>query len=68
MVKTYSGKGGKGKGGKVNESNQKRSFWSKSSKAGLQFPVGRVHRYIKNRLSNKNRVGASSAVYWSAIL
>ena len=41
---------------------------SRSSKAGLQFPVGRIHRHLKMRVTNKGRVGATAAVYSAAIL
>ena len=41
---------------------------SKSTRAGLQFPVGRIHRYLKNYVNGKTRVGVSSAVYLAAIL
>ena len=54
------GKGGRGKkGGKSTTS---------SAKAGLQFPVGRIHRHLKLRVTNKGRVGATAAVYSAAIL
>ncbi|KAK7336693.1 hypothetical protein VNO77_17239 [Canavalia gladiata] len=40
---------------------------SKSSKAGLQFPVGRIARYLKaGRYAQ--RVGSGSPVYLSAVL
>lgn len=39
---------------------------SKSKKAGLQFPVGRLKRYIKDR--SKLRVSGTSAVYVAAVL
>ena len=40
---------------------------SRSSKAGLQFPVGRVARYLKaGRYAQ--RVGSGSPVYLSAVL
>lgn len=41
---------------------------SRSHKAGLQFPVGRVHRLLKTRTLSQGRVGATAAVYTSAIL
>lgn len=41
---------------------------SRSSKAGLQFPVGRIHRYLKSRVSRHERVSATAAVYAAAIL
>ena len=33
-----------------------------------QFPVGRIHRHLKNKSQNNIRVGAKAAVYLSAIL
>ncbi|TBU41240.1 histone-fold-containing protein [Dichomitus squalens] len=41
---------------------------SRSQKAGLQFPVGRIHRYLKQRTQHSLRIGAKAAVYTSAIL
>ena len=41
---------------------------SRSSKAGLQFPVGRIHRYLKGRSVSSGRVGGTAAVYSAAIL
>lgn len=46
----------------------KRKPISRSSKAGLQFPVGRIHRHLKYRVGGSSRVGATSAVYVAAIL
>ncbi|UKJ89659.2 late histone H2A.2.2 [Theileria orientalis] len=40
---------------------------TKSAKAGLQFPVGRVGRYLKNGRYAK-RVGAGAPVYLAAVL
>jgi histone H2A len=33
-----------------------------------QFPVGRIHRFLKNMVANQQRVGATAAVYGAAIL
>jgi histone H3/H4 len=33
-----------------------------------QFPVGRIHRFLKSRVTTSQRVGATAAVYASAIL
>ena len=33
-----------------------------------QFPVGRIHRHLKNRTTSHGRVGATAAVYSAAIL
>lgn len=59
-------KGAKGgKGGRGAEGAKKST--SRSSKAGLQFPVGRVARFLrKGRYAP--RVGAGSSVYLAAIL
>merc|ERR1712021_57668 len=63
-----SGKGkGKGKG-ENGEKSGKKSAISRSSRAGLQFPVGRIHRHLKSKVSANGRVGATSAVYAAAIL
>ena len=40
---------------------------SRSAKAGLQFPVGRVARYIR-KMKVATRVGAGAPVYLSAVL
>ncbi|AFZ81241.1 histone H2a, putative [Theileria equi strain WA] len=40
---------------------------TKSAKAGLQFPVGRIGRYLKNGRFAK-RVGAGAPVYLAAVL
>ena len=62
-----NGKGGKGgKGGKA--IGGKKVPQSKSSRAGLQFPVGRIHRYLRGLINAKNRVGVTAAVYVAAIL
>jgi histone H2A len=57
-----SGKGkggrGKGKGGKTQ---------SRSSRAGLQFPVGRISRFLRNG-RYAARVGGGAPVYLAAIM
>ncbi|KAI8149238.1 histone H2A-1 [Fennellomyces sp. T-0311] len=40
---------------------------SRSSKAGLQFPVGRIHRYLKKG-QYCSRIGAGAPVYMAAVL
>ena len=40
---------------------------SYSSKAGLQFPVGRIHRFLK-RGNYADRIGAGAPVYLAAVL
>ena len=40
---------------------------SRSAKAGLQFPVGRVHRHLRQG-RYAPRVGAGAPVYMAAVL
>ncbi|XP_053560549.1 histone H2A, sperm-like [Bombina bombina] len=40
---------------------------SKSAKAGLQFPVGRIHRFLKKG-NYAERIGSGSAIYMAATL
>ncbi|RAL58702.1 hypothetical protein DID88_003059 [Monilinia fructigena] len=65
--KGKSSVGGKSSGGKVGADGNKKQQ-SHSSKAGLQFPCGRVKRFLKNNTQNKMRVGAKAAVYVTAVL
>lgn len=45
----------------------KKAQQSRSSKAGLQFPVGRIHRFLrKGRYAT--RVGAGAPVYMAAVM
>ncbi|GAU94246.1 hypothetical protein RvY_06057 [Ramazzottius varieornatus] len=53
---------GRGKGGKV-----KGKAKSRSSRAGLQFPVGRIHRMLRKG-NYAERVGAGAPVYLAAVL
>ena len=46
----------------------KKAPLSKSTRAGLQFPVGRIHRILRNTINSKDRVGVSAADYTAAIL
>ncbi len=57
-----AGKGGKGGRGKTEKKAQ-----SQSSRAGLQFPVGRIGRFLKKG-KYASRVGAGAPVYLAAIL
>ena len=56
-----SKRGGKGKSG-VEEGPQTRS-----SRAGLQFPVGRIHRFLREG-RYADRIGAGAPVYLAAVL
>ncbi|KAH7279782.1 hypothetical protein KP509_37G036600 [Ceratopteris richardii] len=58
-----SAKGGKGGRGKV----ARKKGVSKTVKAGLQFPVGRLARYLKKGRYAK-RVGTGAPLYLAAVL
>lgn len=55
-----AGKGGRGK-------TEAKKSQSRSSKAGLQFPVGRIGRFLKKG-KYASRVGAGAPVYLASIL
>lgn len=63
-------KGGKSKSGAsaATAASAPKTVQTRSAKAGLQFPVGRIHRYLKQRTQHNVRIGAKAAVYTSAIL
>jgi histone H2A len=70
-AKAYSGKGdgdhgGKGKGGRGGKGKSGKAG-SRSARAGLQFPVGRLARYLKKG-RYAARIGAGAPVYMAAIL
>ncbi|VDO03915.1 unnamed protein product [Rodentolepis nana] len=56
-----------GKAGKESGKAKAKAI-SRSHRAGLQFPVGRIHRHLKTRTTSHGRVGATAAVYSAAIL
>lgn len=53
---------GRGKGGKAKGKSK-----SRSSRAGLQFPVGRIHRHLRKG-NYSERVGAGAPVYLAAVM
>ena len=53
---------GRGKAGKAKGKSKTRS-----TRAGLQFPVGRVHRFLRKG-NYAQRVGAGAPVYMAAVL
>eukprot|EP01147_Barroeca_monosierra_P001124 gene1124-4345_t len=54
---------GRGKAGKAAGGKSK----TRSSRAGLQFPVGRIHRHLRQG-NYAQRVGAGAPVYLAAIM
>ena len=53
---------GRGKGAKSGSKSKTRSV-----RAGLQFPVGRVHRFLRKG-NYAQRIGAGSPVYLAAVM
>ncbi|PVU95818.1 hypothetical protein BB561_001585 [Smittium simulii] len=58
--------GGKS-GGKAAVTDAHTSLKTRSAKAGVQFPVGRIHRYLK-RGNYAQRIGAGAPVYLAAVM
>ncbi|KAM3869879.1 histone H2A.Z-like [Diretmus argenteus] len=56
-----------GKAGKDSGKTRTKAI-SCSQRAGLQFPVGHIHRHLKSRTTSHGRVGATAVVYSAAIL
>ena len=54
---------GRGKGGKVKDDKKK----TRSSRAGLSFPVGRIHRLLRKG-HYAERIGAGAPVYLASVL
>jgi histone H2A len=52
---------GRGKGGKVKSK-------SRSNRAGLQFPVDRVHLFLLKKSNYAERVGGGALVYLAAVM
>jgi len=61
-VTIIDGESGRGKGGEAKTKSKTRSY-----RAELQFPVGRVHRYLRKG-HYASRIGSSTAVYLAAVL
>ena len=58
---------GAGGGGKVKKGAAGQKSVSRSVKAGLQFPVGRIGRYLKKG-RYAQRVGTGAPIYLAAVL
>ena len=69
MDSTGTGAGGKGKKGAAGRKvgGPRKKSVSRSVKAGLQFPVGRIGRYLKKG-RYAQRVGSGAPVYLAAVL
>jgi len=64
------GKDGKTKKNKSSDvkKKMKTSARTRSAKAGLFFPVGRIHRQLKEEVPRHTRVGATAAIYIAAVM
>ena len=54
-------------GGKGAKEEGKNPHKSRSARAGLQFPVGRIHRLLKKG-NYAGRIGAGASVYLAAVM
>jgi len=54
-----------GKDGKKAKGHGERS---RSMRAGVHFPVGRIHRFLKSYITNRNRVGGTAGVFLAATM
>ncbi|KAJ9110369.1 histone H2A.Z [Naganishia adeliensis] len=55
-------------GGKTKSASETKQLRTRAAKAGLQFPVGRIHRFLRLRTQKHVRIGAKAAVYVAAIM
>ncbi|KAI3975153.1 hypothetical protein MKX01_038481 [Papaver californicum] len=62
-----SGKVKKGAGGRKGSGSPKKKSVTRSVRAGLQFPVGRIGRYLKKG-RYAQRIGSGAPVYLAAVL
>jgi len=54
-----------GKDGKKAKGHGERS---RSMRAGVHFPVGRIHRFVKSYITARNRVGGTAGVFLAATM
>jgi len=54
-----------GKDGKKAKGHGERS---RSMRAGVHFPVGRLHRFLKSYITSRNRVGGTAGVFLAATM
>ncbi|KAI3871107.1 hypothetical protein MKW98_015007, partial [Papaver atlanticum] len=62
-----TGKVKKGAGGRKGNGGPKKKSVTRSVRAGLQFPVGRIGRYLKKG-RYAQRIGSGAPVYLAAVL
>ena len=67
MMMEEARKGAKGRGGKGKTKGGDAGPQTRSNRAGLQFPVGRIHRFLREG-RYADRVGAGAPVYLAAVL
>lgn len=62
----------KSKDGKISKDSVKKKMKNaartRSARAGLFFPVGRIHRMLKAEVPRNTRVGATAAIYIAAVM
>lgn len=52
----------------IEEAKGKMKKTRRNARAGLQFPVGRIHRLIKQQTGSSKNVAAFAAIYCAAVL
>lgn len=65
--KSSGGGGGKASGGKFKGGKVMNKSVSRSKRSGLEFPVGRIERYLRKG-NYAERIGTGASVYCAAIL
>lgn len=67
VVKSGKAKGAKLNGGKFKGGKVKGKSLSRSKRAGLVFPVGRIERYMRKG-NYAERIGSGASVYFAAVM
>jgi len=57
-----------GKHGKDGKKAKGHGERSRSMRAGVHFPVGRIHRFMKSYITSRNRVGGTAGVFLAATM
>lgn len=66
--KEKSGKRPEDKAGKKSMKISANTSISRAARAGVHFPVGRIHRQLKSYCTLKTRVGGTAGVYVAAVM